>query len=401
MNFEETNMNYIIFPGEINLRKGGPSGYIANLSQGLQSIGAANNVNIISEEKSLISSTKSRMSKLKNFIGKSELVTEYLMAKKSVNLRDISIKQKLEDTTFNANDLLHVHNVMDYHSLRKYNLSSKVLLTPHTPESVADEFVNVIRNNYNNQSLKLKKYWKTIKDIEDQVFRDCQYFMFPSEEAMGIYKDFVKDFDKVIKDKKVFFNLTGSKPLNFQFNREEFRRKLNIDNDAFVISYIGRHDAIKGFDLLNEVAKAVYKIDPKIVFLSGGTGPIKSDSPNFIQMGWTDDPGSIVNCSDLFILPNKNTYFDLVLLEVLSLGTPVLASNTGGNKTISKLSDGVVNFESNNLDEIIRTIFELKEREDLLVSMRHRNKQIFELNFTLDKFAGRYLKVLNDINNNI
>ncbi|MNI90545.1 hypothetical protein D3C73_1480780 [compost metagenome] len=79
----------------------------------------------------------------------------------------------------------------------------------------------------------------------------------------------------------------------------------------------------------------------------------------------------------------------------------MLASNTGGNKTVGKLSDGVVNFEPNNLNGITRKIFEFKGQEDLLLHMRHRNKETFEHNFTLDKFAGRYLKVLNDINNNI
>ena len=46
------------------------------------------------------------------------------------------------------------------------------------------------------------------------------------------------------------------------------------------------------------------------------------------RSSWTNDPHSLINASDMFILPNKETYFDLIMLEVLSMGKIVLATNT-------------------------------------------------------------------------
>lgn len=35
---------------------------------------------------------------------------------------------------------------------------------------------------------------------------------------------------------------------------------------------------------------------------------------------------------DVFVLPNRQTYYDLILLEVMRAGKPVLLTTTGGNK---------------------------------------------------------------------
>ncbi|BCA34280.1 glycosyltransferase family 4 protein [Bacillus thuringiensis] len=392
-------MNYIVFPGELDLRRGGPSGYIANLNEGLKTIGGNQEVNLIVNENVLTAvESKNKISKLKSILGKSNFITERIMEKKSIDLRDITIRSKLQNTNFSHSDVIHLHNVMDYNKIKEYNFSSKLVLTPHTPESVADEFVDVVRNTFKNQNLKLKRYKNKIKEVEDRAFKECEYFIFPSKESMEIYTTFVDGFEEIIKDKKVYFNMTGSKPLSYKMNQKEFREKYGIAQDAFVISYIGRHNSIKGFDILKEAAKAIHEIDPNIIFVSGGTGDIKAESDNFIQIGWTDDPGSIVNASDLFVLPNRNTYFDLVLLEVLSLGTPVLASNTGGNKTVAHLTKGVKLFENEDIEELVSNILNFKKSQDVLLEMEKENIKCFNENFTLEKFAERYINILGQIN---
>ncbi|MBN2980652.1 glycosyltransferase family 4 protein [Cohnella algarum] len=392
-------MNYIIFPGELDIRRGGPSGYLANLQEGIQEIQREKEVRFISKRSDGIIS-KDKVGKLKKIIGKSNFLTEKIMKRKSIQLRHFPIHHELSSIVFQKGDIVHVHNVMDYNFLMKYNLNgAKVILTPHTPESIADEFVEVIRSNFNNQRLKLKNYKSTIKKIEDSVFNKCEYFIFPSKESMEIYSSFIQDFDKIMLEKKIFFNLTGSKPLNYFIPKDAFRSKLGISQEAFVISYIGRHNSIKGFDILVKVAKEIYKIDKDIIFISGGTGNIKSDSPNFIEVGWTDDPGSIVNASDLFILPNRNTYFDLVMLEVLSLGIPVIASSTGGNKSIAKLTEGIILFENENITELVQKILILINNRDNLIKMGELNRSCYYEYFTLQHFSKRYLEVLKQIKN--
>ena len=390
-------MKYIVFPGVLDIRMGGPAGYIGNLKKGLEEIERDNEVEIISRGENSRKLSIQHSSKIKKYIGNSDILTQLFLYNKSILNRDMKIRKEIKEKQFGYNDLIHVHNVLDYNKIKKYKSLSKIILTPHSPESISDEILNLTRKDYSNKKLNIKSIVKKCKSIERDAFRDCEYFIFPSKEAMEIYEEFIDDFSDIIKDKNVYYNLTGCRELEYKIERNDFRKKYKIPEDAFVVSYIGRHNKIKGFDILDQVAKQIEKINENIIFISGGTGDIESTSKNFIQLGWTDDPGSIVNASDLFILPNRSTYFDLVLLEVLSLGTPVIASNTGGNKTVAKLSDGVNLFESENIDEIVNSILDLTKDKEKLEAMKVSNLECYKNNFTLEKFAQRYINILKQI----
>ncbi|HDX9587162.1 TPA: glycosyltransferase family 4 protein [Bacillus pseudomycoides] len=392
-------MNYIVYPGNIDIRRGGPSGYIANLEKGLTTINKTHNISIVSK-KGVDSNKKSNSLKkvmFNSIVGKSNFLAEKFGEKKFIEYRDLLIRQQFRGIDFNEYDTVHTHSVLDYNKLSEYNLKSKFILTPHTPESISDECVNLIRHNFKNSNLNLNNFRQKIKEIEENAFKTCEYFIFPSKESMEIYSTFIEDFELIMKDKKIYYNLTGCEKLPYKLTKEQFRKKYNIKEDAFVISYIGRHNKIKGFDILRDAAKEIYKIDKDIIFISGGTGDIKSESDNFVEFGWTDDPGSIVNASDLFILPNRNTYFDLVLLEVLSLGIPVLASNTGGNKTVASMTKGVEVFNNGNIPKVVEKILELKNNSHILQKMGCENSICYSNHFTLEKFAERYIEILTNI----
>lgn len=394
-------MNYIIFPGVLDLRKGGPSGYIANLNKGLELIEEEKKVKIISNQTNNISSSnkqKKYKQILKSLIKYYSPLIEKRFEKSLIGDNFKSITNQIDQINFSPNDIIHVHSVFDFNTILRKQIPGKIVFTPHTPESISEETVNFIKSDYRNSNLNLENLKGKIKDIENNAFKKCEYFIFPSKEAMEIYADFIDDFHNIMRNKKIFYNYTGCEKLNYKLKRTEFRKKYNISEDTFVISYIGRHNKIKGFDVFVEVAKEIEKKGLNILFVSGGKGNIKPESNNFIEFGWTDDPGSIINASDLFILPNRNTYFDLVLLEVLSIGTPVLASNTGGNKSVATLTSGVNLFESENVKEIIDKILILKDNNEVLENMRNENLKCYYENFTLQKFSERYLKILEKIN---
>ena len=54
----------------------------------------------------------------------------------------------------------------------------------------------------------------------------------------------------------------------------------------------------------------------EVYIVTAGVGDIKSPShERWIDIGWTSDPGAVINASDVFVLPNNRTYFDLILLR--------------------------------------------------------------------------------------
>lgn len=80
----------------------------------------------------------------------------------------------------------------------------------------------------------------------------------------------------------------------------------------------------------------------------------------------------------MFILPNRETYFDLVLLEVMSLGIPVLASYTGGNKYFEKINDSGIYFFK-DMNEAMKRIIEFSNMDRIeLEKIGYKNKVIFQ-----------------------
>lgn len=118
----------------------------------------------------------------------------------------------------------------------------------------------------------------------------------------------------------------------------------------------------------------------------------------WIELGWTDKAHDIINAADIFILPNKETYFDLVLLEVMSIGKPVVLTYTGGNKYFKNFKDsGLFFYDYNNIDSAIEQINKIKKSD--IQTLGEKNKMIFNENFTISIFTKRYIQLLEKINN--
>ena len=100
-----------------------------------------------------------------------------------------------------------------------------------------------------------------------------------------------------------------------------------------------------------------------------------------------------------FLLPNHETYFDLILLEVLSIGVPVILSSTGGNKYFKKFGkEGLLFYKT--IDDAIENINNLKA-----TTGEYRHKiglelvDLFESEFSVAPFTKRYVETISGIAN--
>jgi len=136
------------------------------------------------------------------------------------------------------------------------------------------------------------------------------------------------------------------------------------------------------------------------VLVAGAANPMISapNHPRWIELGWHDYPGDVLAASDVYVLSNRMTYYDLVLIEALSMKTPVVASATGGNKSIATLTDGAINLfdgsETDLLDKMIRT---LDVRQNGTQHTLKKLDDAYQQYFTPKKFAARYESVIRDI----
>lgn len=178
---------------------------------------------------------------------------------------------------------------------------------------------------------------------------------------------------------------------------EELRKKYNIKT-PYIISYIGRHNKIKGYDLLKDIAEKVLAERDDVTFLIGGKlspdiEPL--NHPRWIELGFVNPP-DVLSISDCFILPNRQTYFDLVLLEVMSMGVPVFASATGGNKSVYEATNAINLYK--DIDECVEQITAyLDLDEDKQLALKEKTLQAYCENYTLEIFAKNYVKMIESL----
>ena len=192
--------------------------------------------------------------------------------------------------------------------------------------------------------------------------------------------------------------MTGINDCFAKQTRTDIRSKYGIPEDSFVFVYVGRHNELKGYDLLKIIGAELLKDENVWFLIAGAESPLKGiDHPHWIEIGWTDDPYSIISASDLFVLPNRETYFDLIMLEILALGQLVLASYTGGNKYFDKfVNSGIFTYQ--DLDEAVdkaKFIMKLDNTERKRLQML--NREIYENNFTSSIFADNYVKMISSL----
>lgn len=380
---------------------GGPTGYLYNLYNEIQK----NNITQI--EFLDLKKNKIRM-KVKKIYKKlpKKFQKKYKYKK---NIKEIlkmadNINNKFSSKTACINldnyDIIHFHDTytmyMVKESLESYK--GKIIITSHSPEVYHKELIERIPKEI---YLKNKEKIDKLEVIDEYCFNRADYILFPCEEAEEPYYHTWSKYNDIKKRnfEKYIYVPTGIIPKNIKDNSEDVRRKVGIPEDAFVISYVGRHTEIKGYDDLKKIGKKVLERYDNVYFLIAGTEqPLKGlEHKRWIEVGWTSTPMDYVNASDMFILPNKETYFDLILLEVMSIGKTILLTETGGNKYFKRYND-IGLFYYKNEKEALEKINDMIYMD--LSKYDKQNQKIMLENFTTSKFLNNYLKTLYEIYGN-
>lgn len=401
------NVKNIIFtPTEINIRAGGPAGYVANLEQALLEK-TSKEIAIVSRTAKIRKSEKKLKllcSILTFFIFNKKIKTKAKNKLKTLILGGYfedgqlpsAFKKELDKYEFTS---ITCHSSVAIKPLRKYlndrKLKANLILMSHCPESIGSEIYDRMKENgADEETAQAEKHrWEK---IELNAFDLADTIMFPSEEAMEPYYQTIDNFDKVIENKNMVFIATGCKPLQTDLSNEEILNKYNIPNDDKInFCFIGRHTSVKGYDLLMEAAQKALEKSDNIRFIIGGkeSPSIKPlNNENWLELGFVN-PAEVLKVADVFILPNRRTYFDLVLLEVLSTNTPVFATNTGGNKSVYTQTNKAIEMYDTT-EQLVEKILEVTSKTDKSKNLDVKNA--YETNYSLKAFAERYINLVND-----
>lgn len=309
--------------------------------------------------------------------------------------------KRIEKIDFNQYDIIHFHDTESMYNARLNLIDYKgaVVLTSHSPVPYAQEKATEMLTPFELRFFH--GLYKHLEDFDEYAFSRADYIIFPCVEAEEPYLNNWGKYNSIRETKKDCYRYvpTGIQQKKASIPREEIRKKYGLSDKDFVICFTGRHNTVKGYDILKDTASKLFNIDNSYkVIAAGKETPIKRlDHCNWMEIGYTKDPYSIIAASDVYFLPNRETYFDLVVIEVLSLGKIVIGSRTGGNKYFERMGvKGVLLYD--NLDEAIRIIEKVKNMSSIeRAELGKSNYEFYNSYLTEKAFFDGYYNILKEI----
>lgn len=384
-------MKVLIYFNKQELKdSGGPNGYLYNLLKNY----SGNEIELLDYSVANNGHLKKIYDKLPNF-----LKQIYRFIHNTRFFKTLKKGEHFNGLDFLKYDIVHFNECFSLYKERNFlkDFAGTIVLTNHTPSAPKVEAMNYFLTSFEKKFLK-KKRSKFLDEIFNYSFNRADYICYPTLYSDESYYEEWPEYKRIIKNKKIIYLLTGITKKKINIDRIGFRKSHDISNNNFVISYVGRHNEVKGYDTVKKLFP-IYSKNDHVTFLIGGKEyPLKGykNEKNRVEVGWTNDAGSLINASDVFVLPNKETYFDIVLLEVLSLGIPIICSYTGGNKYFQGKSNGIFFYQS--FEELIDKIDYLRSLgREKIKSLGLENKKLYEESFTNSVFLDNYINLMRSL----
>jgi glycosyltransferase involved in cell wall biosynthesis len=186
---------------------------------------------------------------------------------------------------------------------------------------------------------------------------------------------------------------------------DDFRKTWGIGAEKIIIAMVGRLEEIKQPHILLE-AFALQKIDlrNKAVLIYVGDGSLKSNLVSLAQKyglkysmvadstaevlftSWVRNMAEVYQDIDLLVLTSKNEGTPLAIIEAISMGVPVFATNVGGVKDLLKSTDNGSLFETpQQLQQLIEAFLNTKQKSTM--RQRSLSSRLLHQDFSETKFA--------------
>jgi N-acetyl-alpha-D-glucosaminyl L-malate synthase BshA len=178
----------------------------------------------------------------------------------------------------------------------------------------------------------------TLLARDKSLFDIIKYSIERSHCVTAVSKSLKKDTIKVLKTKKpieVIYNFYT--PLPAKKSAAAIKKSLGIKNDSFLAIHLSNLRPVKRIpDLLKIASLMKNRRKFKLLILAGE--PFAKYCPlvkklklkNVIVKENVKDIENYLNAADLGIYTSKDESFGMAMLETMSYGKPVLATNTGG-----------------------------------------------------------------------
>ncbi|HRO25866.1 MAG TPA: glycoside hydrolase family 99-like domain-containing protein [Luteimonas sp.] len=187
--------------------------------------------------------------------------------------------------------------------------------------------------------------------------------------------------------------------------RQRLRANLGFPEDAFVVLTVGYADERKGVDLLVRVAEAVTRADGNVRFVWVGHRDLalKPEIDRFIEKrglgdivrfaGLDFDTDDYYAGADAYALTSREDPFPSVVLESLSVATPIVAfANTGGGADLVSQGAGIV-VQPFDVQEFAKALLRLAREQGLRDSFGRSGRDLVDSEFSFRPYVVDLLRL--------
>lgn len=243
--------------------------------------------------------------------------------------------------------------------------------------------------------------WLCIFPVEKYLSKFTNILITINEEDYNNVKKYKFKNDITLKLPGVGVNL-NKYAIHDSRIRENYRKELKIPNDAFVLIYVAELIKNKNQVLILNALKIVQNLIPNCYVLFVGPDHTNNKFENYIKAnkyknviltGWRNDIPELLNCADCYVASSIREGLGINLIEAMSVGLPVVATNNRGHRDIiNNCINGYLvsqNDYKKMADDIIN-IFQNRELREKFVLNGYKTIQYYSQNNILKKLKKIY-----------
>ena len=177
-------------------------------------------------------------------------------------------------------------------------------------------------------------------------------------------------------------------------SKRDFRAELELDEDDFLVAFVGRFIPEKGLSAIIEASRTSELSNRHVVFALAGDGPLAdevkaAEGPNLCWMGrlGKDDVSALLQQSDALCLPSRSEGFSTTLLEAGACGCPAVVTDIGGARELIPDEHYGTIIQSRDAAAVISALAFVVDNRSVLLEQSQNCRRQVDGKFSWDKSA--------------
>lgn len=187
-----------------------------------------------------------------------------------------------------------------------------------------------------------------------------------------------------------------------QNDRERVREEFGLAENDFVIGTIGNFFPTKGHRFIVSAAKKLLDEIPHLKLLFVGDGGDKKNlkkqiselglDEKVIFTGFRRDVNACMKAVDAVVHPSLSEAFCQVLVEAMSVETPIISTDVGGAKEVITDGENGLLIPSEDVEAIAKAILKVYRNRDFAMKIALSGRKTVHERFTVEKMINHQIE---------